>query len=139
MSSLDHYITHLESLSPSNLGQLRELVCDDIRFSDPFNDIIGADDYLALLNEMFDRLDDIRFTVHEVSREGMVAHLYWTYSAGSRLTGQFSFQGSSRLVLADNGRVSRHQDFWDSAEVYGRLPLIGSLIRWLKRRTAYSG
>lgn len=139
MSSLDHYIALLESLSPANLGQLRELVCDDIHFSDPFNDIVGVDEYLALLNEMFDRLDDVHFRVHEVSREGMVAHLYWAYSASSQLTGQLAFQGTSRIVLAENGRVARHQDFWDSAVVYGRLPLIGSLMRWLKKRTAYRG
>lgn len=139
MSSLDHYIAHLETLSPANLGQLRDLVCDDVHFSDPFNDITGADHYLALLNEMFDRLDDIHFTVHEVSREGMVAHLYWTYSASSKLTGQLAFQGTSRIVLAENGLVACHQDFWDSAAVYGRLPLIGRLMGWLKKRTAYRG
>lgn len=139
MSSLDHYIAHLGMLSPANLGQLRELVCDDIHFSDPFNDITGADQYLSLLKEMFDRLDDIHFTVHEVSCEGMVAHLYWTYSASSKLTGQFAFQGTSRLEIAESGRVARHQDFWDSAEIYSRLPLIGMLIRWLKKRTAHQG
>jgi len=43
--------------------------------------------------------------------------------------------GASHLVLSDTGRVTLHRDYWDAAEeLYEKLPLVGGLMRWLKRR-----
>ena len=34
-----------------------------------------------------------------------------------------------------DGRIVMHRDYWDVAEeLYEKLPLIGALMRWLKRR-----
>ncbi len=139
MKTLDHYITLLESLSPANLGQLYELVCEDVRFSDPFNQVTGVEGYLELLGDMFQRLDEVRFTVHDCVQKGPIAYLYWTFTASSKTTGRLNFQGTSRLLFAEDGRVASHQDFWDSAAIYQQLPIIGILMRWLQRRAAHHG
>ncbi|WP_413888997.1 hypothetical protein [Candidatus Aalborgicola defluviihabitans] len=34
-----------------------------------------------------------------------------------------------------DGRILDHRDYWDAAEeLYEKLPLLGGLMRWLKRR-----
>ena len=137
MNTLDHYITLLENLSPANLEQLRELVDNDIRFSDPFNEVAGVDAYLQLLRDMFQRLEDVRFTIRESVKQDRIAYLYWTFSASSKITGKLHFQGTSRLLFAEDGRVVCHQDFWDSAAIYQQLPIIGILVRWLRKRAAH--
>jgi hypothetical protein len=39
--------------------------------------------------------------------------------------------------FAADGRVGWHRDYWDAAEeLYEKLPLIGSLMRLLRRRGA---
>jgi hypothetical protein len=39
-------------------------------------------------------------------------------------------------MLDDEGRITLHRDYWDAAEeLYEKLPLIGSLMRWLKKRS----
>ena len=44
-------------------------------------------------------------------------------------------RGASHLVLNEQGLVTLHRDYWDAAEeLYEKLPLVGSLMRWLKRR-----
>ena len=44
-------------------------------------------------------------------------------------------RGASHLVLAADGRIAVHRDYWDVAEeLYEKLPLLGALMRWLKRR-----
>lgn len=139
MNTLDHYITLLENLAPANLEQLRELVSDDVHFSDPFNQVAGVEGYLELLREMFQRLDDVRFNVHERVQHDSIAYLYWTFTASSKTTGELHFQGTSRLLFTDDGRVASHQDFWDSAAIYQQLPIIGILIRWLQKRAAHRG
>ena len=43
--------------------------------------------------------------------------------------------GASHLVFDAQGLVVLHRDYWDAAEeLYEKLPLVGSLMRWLKRR-----
>ena len=43
--------------------------------------------------------------------------------------------GSSHLHLAADGRIAIHRDYWDAAEeLYEKLPVLGALMRWLKRR-----
>ena len=47
--------------------------------------------------------------------------------------------GASHLLLAPDGRIRSHRDYWDAAEeLYSKLPGIGVLVRWLQRRMAAS-
>jgi steroid Delta-isomerase len=44
-------------------------------------------------------------------------------------------RGGSHLLLAVDGRIREHRDYWDAAEeLYEKLPVLGTLMRWLKRR-----
>ena len=44
-------------------------------------------------------------------------------------------RGGSHLRLAADGRIAMHRDYWDAAEeLYEKLPALGALMRWLKRR-----
>ncbi len=36
-----------------------------------------------------------------------------------------------------DGRIQRHRDYWDTAEeVYAKLPVLGALVRWLRRKAS---
>lgn len=44
-------------------------------------------------------------------------------------------RGASHLVLDAQGQVTLHRDYWDAAEeLYEKLPVVGALMRWLKKR-----
>jgi steroid delta-isomerase len=48
-------------------------------------------------------------------------------------------RGATLLRLGADGRISDHRDYWDAAEeLYEKLPLIGALMRWLRRRITSS-
>jgi len=43
--------------------------------------------------------------------------------------------GASHLLLDADGRITSHRDYWDAAEeLYEKLPVLGALMRILKRR-----
>jgi steroid delta-isomerase len=43
--------------------------------------------------------------------------------------------GASQLRFDGEGRVCHHRDYWDAAgELYESLPLLGGVLRLLKRR-----
>ena len=44
-------------------------------------------------------------------------------------------RGASHLVLNEQGLITMHRDYWDAAEeMYEKFPVVGSLMRWLKKR-----
>jgi len=44
-------------------------------------------------------------------------------------------RGGTHVVLNDVGLVQLHRDYWDAAEeLYEKFPLVGHMMRWLKRR-----
>ena len=141
---LQEYISLLESLCPENVEQLYSYVTEDIVFSDPFNQLQGSRAYVELLTDMFEKLDNIQFTVHESSHhekihfvDNSTVYLYWTFTANSRTTGQLSFDGTSRLKFDEHGKISSHQDFWDGLALLQEFPILGTILRAIKKRVSH--
>ncbi|MBE9396139.1 nuclear transport factor 2 family protein [Pontibacterium sp. N1Y112] len=139
-SSLRCYADVLASLTVESLPALVALTSEQIRFSDPFHRIEGQDHFRAIMQDMFTRLDGVCFCVHQVApvaNETMRGgFLYWTFTASSKLTGTFSFDGTSCIELDAEGLVQVHEDYWDSAALYRHIPGLGLLFRWLQRKAA---
>lgn len=138
------YCEFFEHLVEQDLARLAERYTADARFVDPFNDVRGVEAIRGVFERMFERCVEVRFEVHEALRHGDLALLHWTMRmrpapsrAGGTPGAQWTFRGMSRVVFAADGRVAEHIDHWDSGgQLYARLPLIGSVIRWLQRRLA---
>ena len=130
------YKTYLEALSPQTLKRLSDHVVPTVRFKDPFNDVTGIDPMERIFKDMFDNVENVKFTVHQVMSNGDRCLMEWRFEG--RLRGKaWAFEGTSSLIFADDGRVQSHIDYWDAAgDFYQHLPLIGPVIRWLKRRVA---
>jgi hypothetical protein len=44
-------------------------------------------------------------------------------------------RGASHVVFNEQGLVTVHRDYWDAAEeLYEKLPVLGGVMRWLKKR-----
>jgi len=131
------YIQFLESMEPQSLDRLGEYVAEDVRFIDPFNDVCGLQAMHAIFRHMFDAVGPLRFEVTHSASNGRTLHLGWRFSA--RLRGQpWSFDGTSLVTFDDAGMIVSHLDFWDAgAAFYERLPIIGWLLRKVRRRIAH--
>ncbi len=134
---LHRYATTLTQLKPENVSVLSDLVADDMHFSDPFNSLSGKDDFVGVMADMFEQLDNIRFDLLESQIQGDVGYLYWRFSATSSLTGDFSTEGCSRICFNDQWLVSNHQDFWDASALMQQFPLLGRVISMIRKKAAY--
>ncbi|MDE2080454.1 MAG: nuclear transport factor 2 family protein [Burkholderiales bacterium] len=130
-------VARFEALAPGDLDRLHELYTEDARFKDPFNEVQGVAAIRRIFEHMFATLDDPRFVVTQVVAQHGQCHLGWDFHFRLRRfnrAGQ-TIRGASYLQLAPDGRIALHRDYWDAAEeLYEKLPLVGSLMRWLKRR-----
>ncbi|TCK08123.1 nuclear transport factor 2 family protein [Marinobacterium mangrovicola] len=132
--TLDLYCQAFEQLTPENVDQLEALVSRDIHFRDPFNDVTGWSAMRAVLVDMFEHCDNPGFTLTERLADEQRAYLRWIFTAKISRLGEFNIDGVSRLSFDADGRITEHLDFWDSSPLYLRLPLVGWLLRKVKKR-----
>jgi ketosteroid isomerase-like protein len=128
-----------ESISPEAVRRIGDIYAADAYFKDPFNEVRGVEPIRRIFAHMFEQVDAPRFVVREVVADGNGALLTWDFLFRARVLGNAEqvIHGASHLKFDADGRVRYHRDYWDAAEeLYEKMPLLGGLMRLLKRRAA---
>jgi ketosteroid isomerase-like protein len=136
-ADLYRVIDFFQSFSADSARTLSQIYTDDVWFKDPFNEVQGLEQVSHIFTHMFEQVDAPRFVVtHSVLQDDQ-AFLTWDFLFRMR---RFSddeqcIRGATHVRFASDGRVAYHRDYWDAAEeLYEKLPVVGSLMRWLKTR-----
>lgn len=128
-----------ETLTPASLEGIGFVYAPQARFKDPFNEVQGVWAIERIYRHMFSTLQEPRFHVTGCVLQGRECFLTWDFTFRFRAIQpavQQTVRGCSHLVLDASGRIAVHRDYWDVAEeMYEKIPLLGGLMRWLKRRT----
>jgi len=126
------------TLTADSVRRIGEVYAPDATFKDPFNEVQGLDAIARIFVHMFEQVDAPRFTVLEAVAEGDQAFLTWEFHLRRKGAAQeITIRGASHLRFDASGRIRKHRDYWDAAEeLYEKLPLLGAVMRWLKRRAA---
>ncbi len=131
-------VQFFETLTPQSVAQLGQFYDPQARFTDPFNDVTGVPAITHIFEHMFVTLTRPRFVVVERVLQGAQCFLTWEfrfYFKGYKSNQEQVILGASHLVLSDAGLITVHRDYWDAAqELYEKLPVVGSVMRWLKKR-----
>ena len=127
-----------ETLTPQSVSQLRTLYDAQARFKDPFNEVQGPAGIEQIFRHMYEALDQPHFVVTGQLVDGSQAFLTWEFRFRFKRFDTTTWQtvrGGSHVLFNDQGLVTQHRDYWDAAEeLYEKLPLVGGLMRWLKKR-----
>jgi steroid delta-isomerase len=137
-AAADRIVALFEGMTPDHVRALDAYYTIDAWFKDHFNEVRGLPAVQRIYAHMFEALEAPRFTVTSRIQQGSEVFLAWDFRFGFRNFRRRQEQlvrGGSHLTLAPDGRIASHRDYWDAAEeVYEKLPVLGSLMRWLKRR-----
>ena len=134
--SVDQIVARFEQLSPQDLPRLAEIYTPDARFKDPFNEVQGVAAITRIFEHMFVSLEDPRFVIRDRVVQGDQCFLSWDFMFRMKRFSRVEqvIRGGSHLRLAADGRITDHRDYWDAAEeLYEKLPVVGALMRWLKK------
>jgi steroid delta-isomerase len=125
-----------ETLAPHTLATLEAVYAPDARFIDPFNDASGHAAIRGVFEHMFETVDQPRFEVTDALAQGNRAFLLWDFHFKRRARAQeHRIHGTSFLRFGEDGRIALHRDYWDPArELYETAPVLGGVLRWLRRR-----
>jgi ketosteroid isomerase-like protein len=129
---------YFESISPESVQRIGDIYAADAFFKDPFNEVRGVAAIRRIFEHMFMQVEAPRFVVREVVAQGDDAFMTWDFLFRTRrLRGEQVVRGASHLKFGPDGRVRYHRDYWDAAEeLYEKLPILGGLMRLLRKRAA---
>jgi steroid Delta-isomerase len=131
-------VTFFETITPQSIARVAELYAPDATFKDPFNDVRGLPDIERIYSHMFEALNAPRFIVTSQLVDGPACFLIWQfkfYFKNFDKTTEQTVRGGTHLLLDAQGKITAHRDYWDPAEeVYEKLPVLGGVMRWLKKR-----
>ena len=137
-ADLERLVRFFEQLGPADLDRIGELYAPAACFKDPFNEVEGVAAIEQIFRHMFESLHEPRFVVTSRMLQGREAFLCWDFVfrfKSFRSQELQTIRGATQLRFDDQGRVELHRDYWDAAEeLYEKLPVVGGLMRWLKRR-----
>lgn len=135
--ALGRLVRFFETISPASVGnELATVYAPQARFKDPFNEVSGHAAIAAIFAHMFEQVDQPRFVVTGTVLQGGQAFLTWDFLFTMK---RFSrtpqcIKGATHVMFDETGAVTLHRDYWDAAEeLYEKLPVLGGVMRWLKR------
>ncbi len=134
----DNLATFFETLSPQSVAKLHTIYDAQARFKDPFNEVQGLPEIEKIFRHMYVALEQPHFVVTGQLVDGTQAFLTWEFRFRFKRFDTTTLQavrGASHVVFNEQGLVTVHRDYWDAAEeLYEKLPVLGGLMRWLKKR-----
>jgi SnoaL-like domain len=130
--------TFFSTLSPQSVAQLHTVYDAQARFKDPFNEVQGLAEIERIFRHMYVALDQPHFVITGQLVDGAQAFLTWEFIFRFKRFDTTTWQtvrGASHVLFNEHGLVTLHRDYWDAAEeLYEKLPVLGSVMRWLKKR-----
>ncbi|MDC0609510.1 nuclear transport factor 2 family protein [Vibrio sp.] len=137
--NVEHFIKVYTELNRDNLDLVTSIYHPDIEFQDPAHKLNGLSALLGYFRELYSNVSSCQFNIFNVDIVEDKAYLMWemTYSH-PKLNHKkpITVQGAS-LIRFKDGLVIYHRDFLDlGAMLYEHIPLVGNVIKALKRRMA---
>jgi ketosteroid isomerase-like protein len=140
-AALQRVVHFFEHLQASDVANMASIYTHDAQFKDPFNEVQGLPAIEGIFAHMFEALDAPHFVITQHVQQGAQCFVTWDFLfAMPRLHNgaTHTIRGATHFVLREEAgvwRVAVHRDYWDAAEeLYEKLPVVGSLMRWLKKR-----
>ena len=132
-----NYADFFESITQDTPIEAYAQIFDEkVYFEDPFQKVTGLEKVYGVFQHMFETLHNPRFIVDEIVCGHTSTYLRWTFSYHRSSKHEVEkFIGVSRVQFLETGKALSHVDYWDAAEnIYEKVPLLGSVLRLIKKR-----
>ena len=125
-----------QRLSADNLSVLREIYALHVQFQDPSHALAGIDDLVRYFENLFSNVTSCQFEIEQVMEQEGEAFVRWQMRfAHPKLNGgaEICVPGVSQLRFSE--QIDFHRDYFDlGAMLYEHIPLMGALVKTIKRR-----
>lgn len=135
---MEQFLSNFQKLDIDNLDLLDDIYSKDVVFIDPAHKMEGLTELTSYFNNLYKKIAYISFDFHNPVQEGNNGYVQWkmTFSHKSIKGGKEIFvDGATYIKFGEDNKVIYHRDHFDlGSMVYQYIPLLGSVINFIKRR-----
>ena len=104
---------------------------EDVVFIDPIQEKYGLDAYIEAQEKLIKRCKDVYLETHCIAVDKNIGFIEWTMGL-KILNKEFIYQGTTRLIFGNNGKIKEHRDYFDfCGPTFSPVPVLGPFIKWL--------
>ena len=133
---ISDFIKLISTFDSDSLRDLPEIYSPTIEFEDPINTVQGLDNLYLVFEDLLKVFSEIEIQVKGTSSTDHTAFVRWLMTYRFRKK-KYSIDGVTHLKFDSSGLICKHKDYWDASfPLYGTFPLLGSLMRGIKKIAA---
>jgi steroid delta-isomerase len=113
---------------------IRKVYSEDTFFEDPFKTTQGIDALEEYMLKSAKTVNSCTFKINEIAVSSGNYYARWVMNLSLNRSPDKPMVagGVTHFRLNKDGLVNFHKDHWNAGEVYERIPLLGSMIRYIK-------
>lgn len=115
---------------------LRGLYADGAYFRDGLKEVVGIEAMEAYFLKSTEGIQTCTFDIQEMAVHQGNYYFRWVMHLTMKRSPDDPIRtvGMSHVRYDAKGKVTFHQDYWDTGVVYEKIPVMGAVIRWIKNK-----
>jgi len=117
-------------------NNVRNVYAETAYFRDGYREVQGRDAIEAYFLKSSETVHECTFDIQDVSVHNGNYYFRWIMHLTTKRWKDepITAVGMSHVRYDRNGMVTFHQDYWDTSIIYEKVPIMGSVIRWIKQQ-----
>jgi len=117
-------------------AHVRTVYADGAYFRDGYREVEGLDNIEAYFLKSAETVHTAGFDIQDVAVHEGNYYFRWVMDLTTKRwkNEPITTVGMSHVRFDRGGKVTFHQDYWDTSVVYEKIPVMGSVIRWIRRQ-----
>jgi len=115
---------------------IKDVYAENAYFRDGFREVQGVDNLEKYFISSTETFHECTFDIQDVASHGGNYYYRWIMNLILKRNKDDKLQavGMSHVRYDKNGKIIFHQDYWDTGIIYEKIPLLGSIITWIRNR-----
>jgi hypothetical protein len=135
--AVSRFVDFYRVFSPEVIRKgLRGLYADGAYFRDGFKEVVGTQAMEDYFLKSAEGIQTCTFDIQEMAVHQGNYYFRWVMHLTMKRSPDDPIRtvGMSHVRYDAKGKVIFHQDYWDTGAVYEKIPVMGTVIRWIKNK-----
>lgn len=135
-TAVARFIDFYKAFDANSIGKLNEVYSENVEFQDPARRIEGLQQLQNYFSDLLTHVHGCHFEIGQIESTDALTVVQWKmHFIHDRLNKKRMISVDGVSIVSGSDKIERHRDYFDLGELlYEHVPVIGSVVRFLKRR-----